>query len=197
MISLWLKQPSKKLFYKVRGPYQIIHTTGHGIYFVRKLNMPNSPELKFMAYDLYLLLPSLKPCETVDTTYTQYMDQSHAPIINSLKKALRIELYNTKWFDKSLKTSIPSFIYKHDTLKQLTEYNSPFPSVFELHDETNTCPPKPLFEIVYYNISTSPQLTFHKSLVTTYCLFLFSILRRTLSNFDSSLFKWTTLKQRY
>ena len=126
MISLWLKQPSKKLFYKVRGPYQIIYTTGHGIYFVRKLNMPNSPELKFMAYDLYLLLPSLKPCETVDTTYTQYMDQSHAPIINPLKKALRIELYNTKWFDKSLKTSIPSFIYKHDTLKLPTEYVSPF-----------------------------------------------------------------------
>ena len=109
-----------------------------------------------MAYDLYPLLPSLKPCETVDKTYTQYLDQSHAPIINPLKKALHIELYNTKWFDKPLKTSLPSFIYKHNTLKLLTESNSPFPSVFEPHDKTNTCPPKPLFEIVYYNISTSP-----------------------------------------
>ena len=70
------KQKGKvaKLCYAVRGPYQIIRTTGHGSYFVRKLHRPHSPELKFMAYDLYSLPPSLKLCEPVNTTDTRYMN---------------------------------------------------------------------------------------------------------------------------
>ena len=47
------KEKVAKLYYAVRGPYQIILTTGHGSYFVRKLHRPDSPELKFMAYDLH------------------------------------------------------------------------------------------------------------------------------------------------
>ena len=42
-----------------------------------------------MAYNLYPLLPSLKPCEPcepVDTIDTQYLNQSHIPLINPLKK---------------------------------------------------------------------------------------------------------------
>ena len=33
-----------------------------------------SSELKFMAYDFYHLPPSLKPCDHMDTTYTQYLN---------------------------------------------------------------------------------------------------------------------------
>ena len=40
------------LSYSVRSPFQMIRNTGLGNYFVRKLNKPDSPELKFMAYDL-------------------------------------------------------------------------------------------------------------------------------------------------
>ena len=47
-----------------------------------------------MAYDLYPLPLSLKPCEPVDTTDTRYPNQSHTPITNPWKKALHIELYN-------------------------------------------------------------------------------------------------------
>ena len=46
------KEKVTKLCYTVRGPYQIIRTTGHGSYFVQKLHRPDSPELKLMAYDL-------------------------------------------------------------------------------------------------------------------------------------------------
>ena len=59
-----------------------------------------------MAYDLYPLSPSLKPYEPADSTYARYLNQSHAPLINLLKKALYSELCNYKWFDKPLKTSI-------------------------------------------------------------------------------------------
>ena len=45
------KEKIVKLCYAVRGPYQIIRTTGNGSYFVRKLHRSDSPELKFMAYD--------------------------------------------------------------------------------------------------------------------------------------------------
>ena len=44
-----------KLWYAVQGSYQIIRITGHGSYFVRKLHKYVSPELKFIAYDLYPL----------------------------------------------------------------------------------------------------------------------------------------------
>ena len=47
-----------------------------------------------MAYDVYPLPHSLKPCEPVDTTDTRYLNQSYTPVANPLKKALHVELYN-------------------------------------------------------------------------------------------------------
>ena len=64
------KNKVAKLSYSVRGPYQILRNTGLGSYFVRKLNKPDRPELNSMAHDLYLLLPSLKPCKSIDSTDT-------------------------------------------------------------------------------------------------------------------------------
>ena len=90
------KEKVAKLCYAVRRSYQIIRTTSNGNYFVRKLHRSDSPELKFMAYDLYPLPQSLKPCETIDSIDTRYINQSHTPIANPLKKALHIELYNEK-----------------------------------------------------------------------------------------------------
>ena len=94
-----------------------------------------------MAYDLYPLPPSLKPCEPVDTINIRYLNQSHTPITNLLKKDLHIELYNEQWFDTPLHTSIPPFCYHHRTLDVSTKSVSPFPAVVELHNDTNTCPP--------------------------------------------------------
>ena len=93
-----------------------------------------------MTYDLCPLLLSIKPCEPMDTTYTRYLNQTHAPPINSLNKALHIELYNDKWFDKPFKTSVSLFTYKHATLKLSDESISPITSVVDLHDEINTLP---------------------------------------------------------
>ena len=159
------KEKVAKLSYAVRGPYQAIRATNHGRYFKRKLHRPDSPELKFMAYDLYPLPSSLKTCESMDTTDRRYLNQSHNPLINPLKKALHIELYNDKWFSKPLKISVTYFTYKYATLKLSDESIYPFPSVVELHHEINTLPPQPLCEKVDANISKPPSpLTLHKSL---------------------------------
>ena len=63
------KHKVAKLSYYIRGPF--------GSYFVRKLNTLDSSELKCMAYDVYPLPPSLKPCESIDSTDTHYLNQMH------------------------------------------------------------------------------------------------------------------------
>ena len=52
------------------------------MYFVKKLHKPDSLELKLMAYDLYPLLPSLKPCKSVETTDTRYIHWRKLYILN-------------------------------------------------------------------------------------------------------------------
>ena len=74
-----------KLCYVVCGPFQIVRGTGRGSYIVQKLKKPNSPEFKFMSEDLYILPPSLKPCEPVDDSDTRYLNHSYVPIVDPLK----------------------------------------------------------------------------------------------------------------
>ena len=57
-----------KLSYQVRGPFRIVKCTGRGSYLVRNLYVLDSPELKFMATDLYPLFPFLKQCKLVDSS---------------------------------------------------------------------------------------------------------------------------------
>ena len=146
------KDKVAKLCNAVRGPYHILRSTGHGSYFFKKLYKPDSPERK--KYDIRLVpsLPlSLKPCEPVDTTNMQYLSQLYGPLADPLKKSLRIELYNQKWSNKPLPMHIPPFTYTHDTLRMPTISLTSFISVTELHNETHTCPPQPLFEKVNNN----------------------------------------------
>ena len=166
------KHKVAKLNYSVRGPFQIIRNTWFGSYFVQKLNKLDSPELKFMAYDLYPLSPSLKPCESVDSIDTRYLNHMHTPLINPLKRTFDIELYNEQWFNKPLHTSTPKLVYDHDTLNFPGASFPVFPSVSELHQETNTCPPTLSIEPDNYSLSSllSP-LTLHRSLSNFDCLF--------------------------
>ena len=71
-----------KLSYCVRSSYQIIYSTDCGSYFVRKINKPDSPELMFMAYGLYALLYSFKPCKPLDTADIHYLNQTYALLLN-------------------------------------------------------------------------------------------------------------------
>ena len=80
------KDKVAKLHYSVRRPSNIIKGIYRGNYTVRKLNKPDSPEFKFISEDLYILLPSLKPCEPVDGSDTSYLNQYHTSIAIFLKK---------------------------------------------------------------------------------------------------------------
>ena len=99
-----------------------------------------------MTYDFYPLPPSLKPCKPIDTIDSGYLEQNHTILVNLLKKYLHIELYNEKWFNKPIKTSIPSIPYNHDTFKFLNELSPSFLSVSELYKETGTYPPQSIIE---------------------------------------------------
>ena len=152
------KNKVAKLSYSVRGSYQILR------YFVRKLNKYDSPNLKFMAHILYPLPPSLIPCEPIDSTDTRYLNQTYAPLVNPLKKALHVEMYNEKWFNKPIPTTDSPITYTYDTLKFPDKSPLPFPSVLELHKETNTCSPKLLLAIEDYSLPPLPSpLALHNS----------------------------------
>ena len=114
------------LSYQVRRPFRIVKCTSHGSYLVQKLYKPNSPELKFVATDLYPLSPSLKPCESVYSSNIRYLNHSHSPIVNPLNKPLNIELYNDTWSDKPPRTSQPLFDYIYPTLAFLDDKLAPF-----------------------------------------------------------------------
>ena len=126
------KNKVAKISYSDRGPYQIVHHTGFGSYYVRKLHKPDSPELKFVAYDLYSLPPSLKPYEPVDTTDIRYLNQTDSPLANPLKRALHIELYDKRYFTKPVQTSAPPVTYKYDTHQRSKDTSLTFPSVSDL-----------------------------------------------------------------
>lgn len=49
---------------------------------------------KYRGCDLYLLPPSLYPSNPLDTMDQRYINFEHAPILNPLKKPLRIEINN-------------------------------------------------------------------------------------------------------
>ena len=152
--------------------FQIIRNIGLSSYFVRKLNKPDSSELKFMAYDLYLLPPSLKSCEPINSIDTRYLNQAHDFLVNSLKKALYTELYNEKWFSKPVPTKYSSFTYNHNTLKFPGKSLLLFPSMLVLHNETNTCSLKLLLASDDYSLPSPPSpLTLHNSLTDSDFLF--------------------------
>jgi len=96
----------------------------------------------------------------------------HAPLINYLKRVLDIELYNKKWFNKPLHTSTSKLVYDHDTL-QFPDASFPaFPSVSELHQETDTFSPTPSIEPDNYSLSSTPSpLTLNRLLSNSDCLF--------------------------
>ena len=85
---------------------------------------------------------------------------------------MHIELYNEKWFDKTLQISIPLYIYQYGALKLPNETIPPFPSVAELHDKTNTYSPQHLIDRVNDNISELLySCALYKSFAMTDCLF--------------------------
>ena len=129
-----------KLIYQVRGPFRIIKCTSRGSYLVRKLYKTDSPELKFMAIDLYSLSPSLKLCEPINSSAIRYMNQLYSPTVNPLSKPLNIEIYNETWFNKPPQTSQPMFNYNYPTLAFPEPQLTPFTSLSDLHAETNTIP---------------------------------------------------------
>ena len=54
------------------------------------MNKPDIPELKFMSEDLYILPPSLKSCEPIDSSDIRYLNQNRALIVNLLNQKKKL-----------------------------------------------------------------------------------------------------------
>ena len=76
------------MLYTVRDTFLIIFGTGRGGYIVRKLNKSDKSEFNFISEDLYVLPSSLKTYELMDGSDIRYLNHSHVPIVNPLKKPL-------------------------------------------------------------------------------------------------------------
>ena len=125
-----------------------------------------------MATYFYPLLPPLKPWEPIDSSDIRYLNHSHSPIINPLRKPLNIELYNETRFDKPPRTSQTLFDYNHPTLTFPDDQFTPFPSLSDLHADTNTIPPSPFVDTSDTDIISPPSpLVLSKSLSTSDGLF--------------------------
>ena len=75
-----------------------------------------------------MLPSSLKLCESTDSLDTLYLNQSHSPIINPLKKLLNIKLYNENGSDHHQKY-FPPFKHDFDWLFPPSTVPTPFPTL--------------------------------------------------------------------
>ena len=134
-----------KLCYQVRGPFVIVKPTGTGGYMVTKFGKSDGPKLRYIAEELYALPPTLLPCDLVDGSDIKYLNHSHPSVLNPLKVVLDIVSYDN--FSSPNLTVPPKFDYDRYTLRFIHHSKStPFPSIVELHDESNTVPPSPVVD---------------------------------------------------
>ena len=90
-----------KLSYRARGPFQIVEALGNDSYHVQSYNDKDSSIRKYKGTDLYILPQSIFPCDPLDTMDMRYLNYSNTPIVSPLKKALKIDMYNDMYFEKS------------------------------------------------------------------------------------------------
>lgn len=124
--------------------------------------------LKFMSYNLYPLPPSLKPCKPVDIIDCRYLNQTHSPLFNPLKKASNIEFHNEKWFSKLIKLLFYQFlitmILSNSLINRFFHYllylNYIKESTQTLHNHglKQKNPPFPLLLLLLFYIIPSPIL---------------------------------------
>ena len=90
---------------------------------------------------MYLLPPALFPADPLDTTDQRYLNYEHVPLQHPLQKALKIDLYNTKYLQPPLAQLQGS---QQNQLSQPIDTEAlvllHIPTTNKLHQETNTSP---------------------------------------------------------
>ena len=105
-----------KISYHVSGPFRILKFTYQSSYIVQRYGEPLSPEVIYIAEDLYLLPSKSLSCELVDGIDARCLNLSHYPIITPLKKILDIRLCNDTFYSSTPPTVLPKFNYSNKTL---------------------------------------------------------------------------------
>ena len=95
-----------------------------------------------MIEDIYYLPLTLLPCDPVDGFDIRYLNHSHPSVHNPLKDVLDMVSYDNFHFSSPNLTAPPKFDYDRDTLRSIHPFKpTPFLSIVELHDESNTVLP--------------------------------------------------------
>ena len=133
-----------KLSYKAKGPFVVTNDLGNNSFEFQSYDDPTSSKRNYKNTELYLLPPALFPSHPLDTIDQRYLNSSHAPIANPLKKSMKIELYNDKWLSMP-NTSTPTYSTivnqpssELDNLAFLPHPDTQCTSTSDLHFETET-----------------------------------------------------------
>ena len=73
----------------------IVEDICHSSYLVRRYGNPNSSLCNYMTQDVYILPPTILPCEHLDTPDMRYLNSDFAPKHHPFVNALDVERYNT------------------------------------------------------------------------------------------------------
>ena len=100
-----------------------------------------------MTEEIYNLPSTLLPCKPVDGPDIRCPNHSHPSYPNIWKDVLNIVSYDDAYFSSPHLTVPPKFNYDRDVLKFIHPFkHTPFPSIVELHDKSNTIPSFPVID---------------------------------------------------
>jgi len=115
---------------------------------VQPYDNTSASKQKYKNTELYLLPPSLFTVHPLDTIDQRYLDTCVAPIVNPLKRSMKIELYNEKWLrekGKNISTSSAITNKPSSVLDYMVFCPNPdisYPSTQEMHQDSGTAPDK-------------------------------------------------------
>lgn len=159
----------EKLSYKARGPFRITASLGFDSFEVQDYHNPSGAKRKYKSTELYILPPSLYPCEPLDTMDHRYLHYEHAPTVSPLLQPLHIEAYNQEWFDTKPTLPLPlAPVIEHKSITSIDKlaFLPHVPTIDELNQDTSdtqlfepTIPsPYPLPTIEHQSIITIPSI---------------------------------------
>jgi len=132
-----------KLSYKVKCPFTIKADLGHHSFEVQSYDDTNTAKRKYENTKLFVLPPSLF---LLDTINQRYLNSKFTPVVNPLKRSMKIELYNDKYLREKGKNT-PTYSKINDKSSSLVGHIAfhPHPDISysltrEMYRESNTTP---------------------------------------------------------
>jgi len=96
---------------------------------------PMLPKRKYKNTELYLLPPSFFSVDLLDTIGQRYLTSKYAPVVNPLKRSIKIELYNNKYLREKSKNT-PTYFKINDKPSSLLDHIAFHPHPYTSYPST-------------------------------------------------------------